>query len=162
MILKYLFPFERFVIRSPLSGEDAVVVLQKHVGPRKLWPSTNDGNDFQGVVEGEGFRITRVIRYRNSFLPVVVGRLERAPGGCVMHIHMRMHFAVMAFSAVWVSFLVPVLIGFVVRSERGFDVDTLMPFGMLAFFLALTNGGFWFEANKQKKMLQDIFHQAAP
>ncbi len=165
MILKYLIPFERRVVRSRLPVAEAIAALQAQVEPARMFRfSIRDAKAFQGNIEGYGFRITRVIGYRNSFLPIIVGTFEPAPDGCVVRIQMRMHIAVMIFCAVWLSFLVPILIGFIMASvagRPGFGLTVLMPVGMLVFFLGLTNGGFWVEANKQKKMLQDIFQGVA-
>lgn len=56
-----------------------------------------------------GFKIRRVINYRNTFLPIVVGKmLPRFQGGTRIEVEMRMHWFAAIFMLLWAGF--PVLI----------------------------------------------------
>ena len=161
MIFKYLIPFDHFVIHSRMSSAEAIQALQAVVEPRKLFRFSSTGaKPFQGMVQASGFRITRIIGYRNSWLPIVAGTVEPAPGGSLIRIHMRLMVIIGLFSAFWLGAVALVAVGFLIKASwQRIEAAPmiLMPIGMLAFGLALTNGGFWFEANKQKRMLIDIF-----
>jgi hypothetical protein len=161
MIFKYLIPFDRFVIHSPMSPTDALQALRSVVEPGKfLRFSTAGAKAFQGTVDVSGFRITRIIGYRNSFLPVIVGTVTPAPGGSLVRIHMRMIVFVMLFCCVWLTGVVSIggnLIWRTSWAQVQAQPICLMPVGMMLFFLVLVNGGFWLEARKQKRMLTSLF-----
>lgn len=158
-MLKYLLPFDRFVIRSPLSAADATAALQAVVEPKKLRVFDKREKAFEGTIEEGNFDIRRLIGYRNSFLPMIRGKVEAVPGGCTVRVTMRLMIAVMVFCAFWLTGVVSACIVMTTTEVRETEVGpfALVPFGMLAFFLVLVNGAFWFEANKQKKVLMDLF-----
>ncbi len=161
MIFKYLIPFDRFTIHSRMSPVEAVQALQAVVEPQKfLRFSTAGAQPFEGRVKGYGFRITRIIGYRNSWLPVVVGSVTPAPGGSLVRIHMRLLVIVGLFSTAWLCGIGLAAVGLGLQALAHPDKDALLsliPTGMFVFGLALTNGGFWSEATKQKRMLIDLF-----
>lgn len=161
MILKYLIPFDRFVIRSPLSSAAAGEALQAVVEPRKFLRVGAGSRDFEGEVENGHFKIARQINYRNSFRPVVAGTIEPAPGGSVIRVTLRPSIFVMIFCLVWLNFVVSVGTSLVQQTslaELQANPVVLMPFGMVIFFLVIINGGFWTEANKQRHMLKTLFN----
>src|ERR1700730_11232299 len=49
------------------------------------------GFPFLGTVEGHRFRIRRDIQYRNSFLPLIRGRIVSTPTGSRVNVFMFMH-----------------------------------------------------------------------
>jgi len=165
MMLKYLIPFERFTIQSPLSCADALTALQKDMGP-PIWSSLNNvGYDFHGIVEDGTFRIRRVVGSGNAFLPVVIGRVEPALGGCVAKIHMRADFVSMVFSAVLLSVFFStlfVLVCWLIVDSDGAVKHQVLPFGLSVTLVAGTNGVFWSQAHQQKKILKAIFEQKTP
>jgi hypothetical protein len=161
MIFKYLIPFDRFVIHSRMSVVEAVQALRATVEPRKLFRlSFSREKPFQGEVTGAGFRISRIILYRNAFLPAINGTIEPALNGSLIHIRMGLGPFTTLFSIVWLSGVG--LIGSSLLLQVSWRLILaqplmLMPMGMVAFFLLLANGSFWTEAGKQKKMLAGVF-----
>ena len=67
MFLKFLIPFDRTVLRSPLSANLALKALKARVEPNspRIFETRNTDN-FHGVINDPGFRIKRIIGYRNS------------------------------------------------------------------------------------------------
>jgi hypothetical protein len=47
--------------------------------------------DFQGVISGNGFILNRIIRYVNSFLPIIHGTFESVPRGTAVHVRLKLH-----------------------------------------------------------------------
>lgn len=58
-----------------------------------------DANQFIGKVDSAGFKLTRVIGYQNSFLPVITGRFVATPAGTEVRVTMRLVVWVYAFIA---------------------------------------------------------------
>lgn len=112
---------------------------------------SGDNPPFIGTVEGDHFRLYRDIRYRNSFLPRIRGRVSSAPGGTNIDVIMYLHPLVLLFMLFWLTG-----IGFGVvstlRDAKG--ASALVPLGMFAFGVALTLGGFYPEAFKARRILE--------
>jgi hypothetical protein len=53
--------------------------------------SSRQGCEFEGIVRPQAFRISRIISYRNSCLPIVTGRFEPSGTGTRIVIEMKMH-----------------------------------------------------------------------
>jgi hypothetical protein len=71
-----------------------------------------EGFQFEGSVSPQAFRISRIIYYRNSCIPVISGRFERSTAGTRIVIKMVMHpvgylFLILGMG---LSFLVPMMI----------------------------------------------------
>ncbi len=154
-----LLPYDSFEIDTPMSAKAIIGVLTDTVEPTRWFRLSKDHKTFQGTVEHDGFKITRIIHYRNSFLPVVRGRFAPGPSGFTVTVTMRLHPFVMAFMCLWfggvglgvVASLAGLAFG---RAEA--DPMLLIPFGMLLFGWALVSGAFWFEAKKTKPILLDM------
>ena len=160
-----LWPSDRFEIATVLAREAIVAALNSRIEPRKRLRSSSDHAPFQGEIARDGFRITRVIHYRNAFLPVVTGRFLSGPAGTRVNIRMSPHPVVTAFLWTWCSGLglamITVLGGLLHRQAPALPIMAI-PFGMIVFGWALVSAGFWFEATKQKRMLIMMFKELEP
>ena len=58
---------------------------------------------FEGVVEGNRFRVWRIIQYHNSFRPAIVGTVEPTPSGSRLRGTMSINPLVAIFLFVWFS-----------------------------------------------------------
>src|SRR4030095_9671339 len=115
------------------------------------------------MVEGEisetGFKISTIIRYRNSFQPMLEGRFSPLLKGVRIEVRMRLHRSVLIFSALWLSLVVAGAAAVIVEitSTGKFAGPMFIPFGMLLFYGLLMTIGFNVEANQAGKLLSDIF-----
>jgi YD repeat-containing protein len=119
--------------------------------------SRRSGVSFVGTVEGRCFRLRRDIQYRNSFLPLIRGKIISTPTGSRVNVLMFMHPFTLIFMLVWFGFLVSaqwkVLDANIARSY--------IPLGMIIFGLVLSLGGFYFEALKVMPLLSEaVFNPA--
>ena len=155
-------PIYRFQFESPLTAR-AVLERVRTVtreAPR-FWQSVKesfsgrqaDGIPFIGVVEGNSFQLRRDIRYRNSFLPQVKGRVEATAGGTMVFVTMHLHPAVGVFMVLWLGG-VGVAAFDLLASAHGSAVPALIPLGMFVFGIALTAVGFYPEAFKARRLLE--------
>jgi hypothetical protein len=154
------WPWHAFAVDGDMPPDLASVLVASQVGPRALFFATH-GKPFSGTVTDRGFVITRVIRYNNSFLPVVIGTIEPQGAGSRIRVRMRLSLYAAVFMAVWMGLVSVALVGFVVAfaiEPEGKDpIAILAPLAMFAFGWAMTTFGFWFEAGKQERMLREMF-----
>ena len=109
----------------------------------------------EGTVDGTGFRIHRIITYRNSFRPQLHGRIEPTPsGGARVVISLQLHPVVLVLLALGVSFFATFW-PFGPPSASGPD-PRLMLAGISAFVVFLVLVGFIPEAHKAEQLLKDI------
>jgi hypothetical protein len=99
-------PFRKFEFSTPMSPAHAASVLQKIVEPTKTfrWPSTTH-RYFEGWVEGDRFKISRIISGRDSFLPIIQGSFRGEGAGTIVRLNMRMVWPVMIFCFGFMLFL---------------------------------------------------------
>ena len=147
-----LLPFHRFEINSPLDRQAALAAMAAHTEDRKWFRwrrSRNYGTDrFEGEVAIDGFKVCRILGYRNSFMPVVEGQVHSSGRGSRIEVRMRLFIFALIFVTVWT-------LG--VGSSLFTGSWPPVAFGLLAFMYALTMGGFWYEAAKQERILRQIF-----
>jgi hypothetical protein len=159
--MKFL-PRDYYDIQSSLNREQVVELLGSEVEPRKLPRFSRQHKTFEGKVTWRGFKITRIIHYRNSFFPIIHGSFEQGGTGIDIKIRMRLHPFVIAFMCFWFGCLglgICMLGVGVISGETEFSPSLLIPFGTLLFGWVLVSGGFWFEAKKAKALLNDIMLQ---
>ena len=164
-------PFDRFAIETHYSREELNRRVAALVVPKRKWDETlSDAMDrpfrrsgspkppdrFEGTLTAEGFRGTRVIRYRNSFLPVIQGGfITRMDGGTDIQVSMRLHWLTLLFMLAWLLFVGFAAVDPVRRFLEGNSVvaSDLITLSMFLFGIALTLVGFWPEARKAKRLL---------
>ena len=149
-----IIPYEKFKIESNLSVAEVLWRIKQRTGKKEFF-NFSPSHPFSGHVNEREFEITKNISYRNSFLPVIEGKVEQISTGTRVTISMRLHFAVMCFMFIWFSGVSVGCIAVLTHLDR-FSMPMLIPFGMLVFGVALVSGGFWFEASKQKAMLIEL------
>lgn len=81
--------------------EEIRVILESVTSTCKNGFSTGKNRDFIGEIQDLEFRITPNLWYRNSFVPVIKGRIEPDGKKWKVYIMMRMHPFVSVFSVFW-------------------------------------------------------------
>jgi len=151
----------RFQIRSDLSAQAVLERIRTLARERpgfgqSLKESFGWGKGgsppFIGRVEGNCFKLYRDIRYRNSFLPRIRGHVNPYRDGSNIEVTMYLHPLVLVFMLFWLGF---VGAGAVATLGHGKGDHALVPLGMLVFGVALTLGGFYPEALKARRILEE-------
>jgi hypothetical protein len=161
--MKQLF-YQSFTIQSLHSVEPLRDRLTQIVEPAQLFRSTWKFNSrnyapYEGEVFETGFKISRIIDYRNSFLPTIRGHFEPTPHGTTIHITLSIHPAVTAFLiawyGIWYGATIPIFLlnGF---SHAQFGYSSLIFLGSpivvgIAFWLS-----FRMEVNTDRQKLIDL------
>lgn len=153
-------PFYSFQLSVPAPPDVVAERIRRVVSPTpNLWGTLASSwkrpqassSPFLGSVENLTFRIRRNIQYRNSFLPMIRGKINPMPTGSRVNVFMYMHPFSLAFMLVWFGFLVLI-------ESRVADMNiarSFVPIGMAVFGLALSLGGFFFEALKVMPLLSE-------
>ena len=157
-----LLPFDNLTLYSPYSPEDAINRLQTVVEPRRSFALfTTRQMPYEGWIKDSEFEITRIIRYRNSFLPVIKGSIQTIIGGTNIKIQMKPNVFVLLFMAVWlggtgIGFFSP-LIPYLTGDQQADLGAVLFTGGMffLGYFLIMF--GYKSEARKSKQLFIDLF-----
>jgi hypothetical protein len=87
-----------FVIVTDCPQEEFIRVLAENVEPRRLFRLSN-GKPYQGEVSAVFFRITRIIKYNNPWLPVTTGRVMTCGNETRIHVEMKLAGAINVFFA---------------------------------------------------------------
>jgi hypothetical protein len=162
-------PFYRFEIATHRSTPDALRCIEQMLAPPRSFfrgpkfgfrfaPATT--RPFVGTVEGKKFRIHRDIYYRNSFLPMIRGHVDSGPVGTRVRVTMYLHPFVAVFMAVWFSGVGSALYGFLHSANPVADMTVVFPLGMLAFGVVMVCAGFFPEAIKARRLLEQALADA--
>jgi hypothetical protein len=119
-----------------MSPARATAILQKIVEADEMFrsPFSKKHRYFEGSVEGDHFKINRIIDYRNSFLPIIEGRFRGEDSGSRVTLNMREAWPVIVF---WVGFMLVVLWSFVKGGSRGLIAMMLFAYFMATVFFAI-------------------------
>lgn len=153
-------PFWSATIQTSLPPDEVEDRLRALLRPRvgfwegieqSLDPQT-DRPPFRGEVSSRTFEMTRVIGYKNSFLPVIRGTIEgHATGGSVVRVRMTLHLFTMIFLIVWMGFLVFFAMSDLVAVGH---LRSYTPVFMLLFAVVLTLVAFFPEARSAERRIR--------
>jgi hypothetical protein len=160
--MKFL-PTENITYKTRLKEDELIRRLSEFIEPEKTFRFDIFGGGstkpYEGQISGQTFNINRIINYRNSFLPIINGVIEKDFDGLTIKVKMRLHNFVIVFLYIWYAGVGLGFLAFLKQalSNSEFNPASMIPFGMLIFAYALTMGAFKYESNKSKKDLQTIF-----
>lgn len=162
-------PFDKIVFDTKLSQEEVSNRLNAVIEPRKFFRISLSGKKnkmlYEGEIKGTSFKISRIINYRNSFLPVVFGEIISDGNQTRVIIKMRPSKSVIIFMTLWLGLVGLLCLGILISGilqlkqilKTGFSPASLIPFGMFAFGYSLIFFGYRFEAQKTKDFLIKLF-----
>ena len=165
--MKYL-PFENIIYRTRLDSTEILKRLGESIEIKKTKliseiRISNYHKPYEGNIKGSSFFLTRIIWYRNSFLPRIKGVVLDDINGTKIHVRMRIHPFVAVFMFIWFGVLGIMLFIFLISflSRQNFEAKVmvmgLVPFGMIVVGYALMMGAFKYESIKSKKYLCELF-----
>lgn len=149
-----LLPYQTFGFETPLAPDEASARLAAAVRERSWFRQPAPGQALEGEVSGETFRVYRVIGYRNSFLPIVHGRLVPTAEGSRVEGVMTLHPFVLVFMLVWCGGVVVAAVSAWSGGGALGRSAALLPLAMLVFGWALSAGGFTAEAGRTLRTLR--------
>jgi hypothetical protein len=161
--------YHSFTLVSPNSPQVLRDRLSRHVqAPQPMRLSWGFGSTSRAAYEGEiwdtGFKVSRIIDYRNSFLPVIRGRFEPTPQGTQVHFTLAIHPAVGAFLVAWLGLWYGMTIPLMIFQlstliNRGQGLLGLLFLGMPLVALTAFGFAFWAEARHSQRELSQILQR---
>jgi hypothetical protein len=142
-------PYVAFSVATSDTAEAIGRRLSENIDRTSWFPKL----PYIGKVWDSGFKVLPIVRYRNSFMPVICGRFEPAPSGTIVQVTMRIHWAVIIFMCGWCGGVVvggfnmlvqPLAVG---EPIWGPLFATLF---MLLFAAGLTVWAFWSEVPQRR------------
>lgn len=147
-----LIPYQKIEIKTRLGQEAALQKLNAIVEPRKLrWRFSRDHLPFEGTIEGVEFKISRIIHYRNSFLPILDGKIRDDLDVSTLEFTARPFFIVMLL---WPMMGIIFVASILFSGELSF-LWIILP--LFLIFYGVPTAFFNWELNKTKKLLEDQF-----
>ena len=94
-----ILPFTEFIITTNIDRERIYEKIQKCIDDEAggLFYNIKDDMPFRGKVVEDGFILTRLINYINSFLPIIKGKIVTNNGTNFVKITMRLNIFVALF-----------------------------------------------------------------
>ena len=134
-----MIPFENYTLITDLSRDEALMRLEKFIEPlqpiriRALKSEKN--KPYEGIIEGNNFKIIRIIGYGNSFVPTIIGQINEELKGSRVKIRMRPKKIVIAL---FLFLILLATIFFILERNLVFYVVALLFMYLLAIILFKT------------------------
>lgn len=162
--MKYI-PFDKFIIESNKSELELTSRLSQQIEPKIYYRlnhyfSGKELKPYEGEIENNSFRINRIIKHKNPFLPKIKGEFKtQYGGGSKVLIKMRIMYLPLLFMIFW-SFGPTIF--FFAFSENSVNQKPLIPQILISLIWIIigyffTYLPFNYERNKSKKFLIDLF-----
>lgn len=144
-----LFLYRKTTIVSNLTENEIIERLSEIVDSKKrsFFSYPDQTKKYTGKIENRRFKISKIIKGRNSFVPSIKGEISANISTRTIQLTMRLHFIVIFFLLWFSGFIIYSLINFKDYSGLFFIGAT---FGMTIFF-------FNRECNEATKDLKNIF-----
>ena len=168
MNLKKYLPIENFTLTTNLTFEEINKRLENSIEEKKKtffsFSSRNSVKPYEGFIKNNSFVITRIINYRNSFLPIISGEIIKTSEYPTIKINMSLTMFTKLFVGFWLGIvglvcLIILLVGILSINnilKHGFSPFALIPFGMFIFGFSLVYYGFKYESKISKTFLIDL------
>lgn len=156
-----LLPFERIRLLAPGPTAATMAKLQHQVG-KDIWVPIFQQRPrelFLGVVNVDTFRVRRNITYRNSWQPVLEGRVVDLGTATEIRVLFRLMAFPMVFTALWIGLATLAALPLTWRILEGgaeFRWTAIAVWAMPLFGYGLCMGGYTFERNRSLSELKKL------
>lgn len=170
MKFKDILPFEEYVIKSKLSVEQINLRLNENIEPKSKSIfsafSRNSTKPYEGELYGNRFKISRIINYKNSFLPIISGDIFTFKDFTNINVKMETNKTILV---IW--YLIVVIVGFVITAFdnifNSLSNTNNFPFGgneffiFIALFIVTPLIAFKIESRKSKRFLSILLEETS-
>ncbi len=168
MKFKDILPFEEYVIKSKLSVEEVNLKLNENIEPKSksLFSSfiRTTTKPYEGEIYGNRFKISRIISYKNSFLPVISGDIFTFKNFTNINVKMETNRTILV---IW--YLIVLIVGFGITTFsnlfNSLSNKNIFPFGgnefliFIPIFLITPLLAFKIESRKTKKFMSTLLEE---
>lgn len=143
--------FKPLIIKSVDPIAEVREKLGQNIEEKRLFNSLRSNKIYHGEITENSFRISRIISYQNSFLPVIYGSLKKDKEGTEIKMKLIPHWFFIVFFVIWcVGFFGPDVSAFM----RG-DLDSFSLFSLI--FAIVFTGMFPYFLYSERKKTQENF-----
>ena len=154
-------PFHKFQLECNNTCDGFLEKLSQETDKRIIFRNGNSNKKFEGEINffQNKFNINRILNYRNSFYPIISGKVFSEDNIAKIEIFMRMTIFTNVFMLVW--FLITGFFTYLALQEQlsntNFDYEpVLTSFCFFAFGYILMIVGFNYEVRQAKRNLKDL------
>jgi len=167
----WFLPLENYIIRTKLTEEEIIQRLNeftKNTGVKSNASlfglgtlfGQRSGGPYEGTITSNRFKISRIISYRNAFLPVIKGSISSFLNQREITISMGLNLFVKVFMIIW--FTISIISTFFMlysylNDSHHFILKKFIPLQMVVFGYVMMILAFKFESRKSKKDLNALF-----
>ena len=109
MNLNNFLPVESYILTTKLSVDEVRARIQQNTSPKKdmgfFAPKNNSSKPYEGSITSNSFKISRIINYTNSFLPIITGTISSYAGRTEVKINMRLASFVKIFVLIFMGLI---------------------------------------------------------
>ena len=156
-------PFEKFTINSKIGEVELNSRLSKEIEPKKSFRidrfSNKELKPYEGEIKKNFFKINRIIKYRNPFLPIINGKfITQYGGGSKIEIIMRINYLVFLFMLLFTFAPTLFFLSFSKTSNK--SLIPTVTISIVWFFIGylFTYFHFNYEREKSKLFLINLFN----
>ncbi|MEL3907006.1 MAG: hypothetical protein P1P65_08305 [Treponema sp.] len=96
-----------FIIKTEKTKNEVLQIIRDNTRIKNTVLDISKGDKyFEGKIFEDSFKIRRIMRYRNSFLPIIIGKIEETDSGSKIKIKMRMNGFVIGFISLWFTVVI--------------------------------------------------------
>lgn len=152
-------PNERAVINTTWTLDEAITSIHRAIDPKTRNDLERSITRFTGEVSSSGFKIRRMIKYSNAFLPVICGNFNVYQDKVRVEIKITVAPSTAAFIVIWYFFALYVLIstGFTWFNEGIFETGFLFGLCMIPFMYLVTLFWWMLEIRKARHFVNNLF-----
>jgi len=157
-------PFDKFTLETKKEKSELTDILLNQIEHKKHFRikqyfSNDELKPFEGKIDNNAFKINRIIKYQNPFLPIIIGKFKTLNnGGSKIEIFMRVRYSILFFFVCWC--LAPLLFFLLFThsvSEKEIYLKILVVLSVILIGNGLVYIGFNNERNKAKIFLRKLF-----
>lgn len=168
MPLRKCLPIENYTLQTSLTAQEVFQRLYDKIEEKRNsgfnWRSKISNKPYEGKVSTTSFTMNRIIDYRNSFLPVIRGKIISLAGQTRVEINMRPAAGPLIFMSIWLGFVGVICISLLTVAvihfnevfKNGVNGATVIPFAMLLFGILLQKFAFRSESKEAKRFLATL------
>ncbi|ELC9583625.1 hypothetical protein RJY99_004615 [Vibrio vulnificus] len=147
-------PYHDFQFDSELSKDEVLNKIQDRID-KPTTPRRWKRKEFTGSVFTNSFDISKNLRRRNSFSPIIKGCIEDIDTGVRITILMRMHPLIIVLMLFWLAFIGVSSVVMLYRAEN-IELVLFIPIIMFFFGLVFPPVSFWSEVRRQETRIREL------
>jgi hypothetical protein len=155
-------PWENVEYSTKLTKDEIINRINNVVEPKGvfwIFKKYSYGKPYDGEIYENGFKISRIIFYRNPFSPIIEGNIFENEERRTISIKMRCIKFVIGFMSIWFGVVLFLLLITIITAKSVINIMPSIIGILIIIFLGyiIMIGAFKFESIKSKKFFNELF-----